>query len=140
LPPGIGWIISGFTLRPIHRITLTAKKIGDKRDFTRRVDHEGSQDEIGQLASTFNEMLAKLEEAFKKVEESLDQQRNFIADVSHELRTPLMTLHGNLALMPRTPSIPVDEQEDILNDMVEESNRLIRLVNNLLTLAHTDAR
>lgn len=137
---GIGWVMSGFTLRPIHRITLTAKKIGDKRDFTRRVDHNGPQDEIGQLASTFNEMLAKLEEAFNKVEESLDQQRNFIADVSHELRTPLTTLRGNLALMRRTPSIPVDEQEDILNDMVEESDRLIRLVNNLLTLAHTDAR
>jgi len=137
---GIGWMLSGFTLRPIHRITMTAKKIGDKRDFSRRVDHEGPQDEIGQLASTFNEMLAKLEEAHKKVEKALDQQRSFIADVSHELRTPLTTLRGNLALMRRAPSIPVDEQVDILNDMVEESNRLIRLVNDLLTLAHTDAR
>ena len=136
----IGWMISGFTLRPIHRITITAKKIGDKRDFSRRVNHEGPQDEIGQLASTFNEMLAQLEEAYIKLEKALDQQRNFIADVSHELRTPLTTLRGNLALMRRAPSIPDDEQEDILNDMVEESNRLIRLVNNLLTLAHTDAR
>lgn len=137
---GIGWMISGFTLRPIHRITMTAKKIGDKRDFSRRVDHEGPQDEIGQLASTFNEMLTKLEEAYNKVEKALDQQREFIADVSHELRTPLTTILGNLALMRRAPSIPDDDQEDVLNDMVEESNRLIRLVNDLLTLAHADAR
>lgn len=68
---GIGWILSGITLRPIHRITQTAQKIGDERDFTRRVDYTGPPDEVGQLASTFNSMLSRLQDAFQKVEHSL---------------------------------------------------------------------
>ncbi len=134
---GIGWLFSAITLRPIHRITQTAQAIGDERDFTRRVDYTGPPDEVGQLASTFNAMLSRLQEAFQKVEHSLQMQRDFVADVSHELRTPLTTLRGNLGLLRHTP--PPEEQTDILNDMVEESDRLIRLVNDLLTLARADA-
>ncbi|RIK28518.1 MAG: sensor histidine kinase [Anaerolineae bacterium] len=134
---GIGWILSGITLQPIQRITHTAQKIGDERDFTRRVDYTGPPDEVGQLASTFNSMLSRLQNAFQKVEHSLQMQRDFVADVSHELRTPLTTLRGNLGLLRRTP--PPEEQTDILNDMVDESDRLIRLVNDLLLLARADA-
>lgn len=134
---GIGWIFSGLTLRPIHRITQTAQTIGDERDFRRRVDYTGPPDEVGQLAGTFNSMLARLQEAFQKVEHSLQLQRDFVADVSHELRTPLTTLRGNLGLLRRTP--PPEEQADILNDMVDETDRLIRLVNDLLLLARADA-
>lgn len=134
---GIGWILSGITLRPIHRITQTARKIGEERDFTQRVDYTGPPDEVGQLANTFNSMLGRLQEAYKKVEHSLQMQRDFVADVSHELRTPLTTLRGNLGLLRHAP--PPDEQTDILNDMVDESDRLIRLVNDLLQLAHADA-
>lgn len=136
---GIGWIFSGITLRPIHRITKTAKEIGEERDFSRRVDYAGPQDEVGLLASTFNAMLTRLQDAFKKVEHSLEMQRNFVADVSHELRTPLTTLRGNLGLLRRTPPMPKEDQTDILNDMVDESDRLIRLVNDLLLLARADA-
>ena len=135
---GIGWLFSGITLRPINRITHTAKKIGEERDFSRRVDYTGPQDEVGQLASTFNSMLFRLQTAFQKVEHSLEMQRNFVADVSHELRTPLTTLRGNLGLL-RRKSLPADEQADILSDMVDESDRLIRLVNDLLLLARADA-
>lgn len=135
---GIGWLFSGLTLQPIHRITQTASKIGEERDFSRRVDYTGPQDEVGQLASTFNSMLARLQTAFQKVEHSLAMQRDFVADVSHELRTPLTTLRGNLGLL-RRKSLPVEEQTDILNDMVDESDRLIRLVNDLLLLARADA-
>jgi len=134
---GIGWLFSGFTFNPIHRITQTAQKIGDERDFTRRVNYTGPQDEVGQLANTFNSMLSRLQDAFQKVEQSLEMQRIFVADVSHELRTPLTTLRGNLGLMRR--NLPPEEQADILSDMVDESDRLIRLVNELLLLARTDA-
>jgi signal transduction histidine kinase len=134
---GIGWFFAETTLRPIHRITQTAQSIGDERDFTRRVMYTGPPDEVGQLASTFNSMLSRLQDAFQKVEHSLEMQRNFVADVSHELRTPLTTLRGNLGLLRRTP--PPEEQADILNDMVDESDRLIRLVNDLLQLARADA-
>jgi len=136
---GAGWALSGLTLRPIHRITQTAKEIGDERDFTRRVDYTGPPDEVGQLASTFNAMLTRLQDAFQKVEHSLQMQRDFVADVSHELRTPLTTLRGNLGLLSRIPPTPPDEQADILTDMVDESDRLIRLVNDLLLLARADA-
>ena len=136
---GIGWIFSGITLQPIHRITQTAQTIGNDRDFTRRVDYTGPPDEVGQLAGTFNSMLSRLQDAFRKVEHSLQMQRDFVADVSHELRTPLTTLRGNLGLLRKNPPMPLDEQTDILNDMVDESDRLIRLVNDLLLLARADA-
>jgi two-component system, OmpR family, sensor kinase len=134
---GIGWFFVEITLRPIQRITQTAQAIGDERDFARRVEYKGPPDEVGQLASTFNSMLSRLQDAFRKTEHALDMQRTFVADVSHELRTPLTTLRGNLSLLRRTP--PPEEQADILTDMVEESDRLIRLVNDLLQLARADA-
>ncbi len=136
---GIGWVFSGITLNPIQRITQTAQKIGDNRDFAQRVQYMGPNDEVGQLASTFNSMLTRLQNAFQKVEHSLEMQRNFVADVSHELRTPLTTLRGNLGLLKKTPPAPPEIQTDILNDMVDESDRLIRLVNDLLLLARADA-
>ncbi len=133
----VGWALSGVTLLPIQRITQTAQKIGDKRDFTRRVDYVGPEDEVGRLANTFNQMLSRLQDAYEKVEHSLEMQRNFVADVSHELRTPLTTLRGNLGLLRRKPNSEM--QDDILIDMVDESDRLIRLVNDLLLLARADA-
>jgi len=84
-------------------------------------------------------MLSRLQDAYQKVEHALRMQRNFVADVSHELRTPLTTLRGNLGLLDRQPPAPPEEQADILADMVDESDRLIRLVNDLLLLARSDA-
>ncbi|HTX78750.1 MAG TPA: ATP-binding protein [Longilinea sp.] len=136
---GFGWLLSGIALRPIQQITQTAQSIGAERNFTRRVDYTGPNDEVGRLAVTFNSMLAQLHDAYQKVAHSLEMQRDFVADVSHELRTPLTTLRGNLGLLKRTPQIPADEQADILEDMVDESDRLIRLVNDLLVLARADA-
>ena len=136
---GIGWILSGITLRPIHRLTQTAREIGEERDFARRVDYTGPSDEVGRLASTFNSMLGRLQDAYQKVEHALQMQRDFVADVSHELRTPLTTLRGNLGLLRRNPQLPEEEETDIIHDMVDESDRLIRLVNDLLVLARADA-
>jgi signal transduction histidine kinase len=146
---GIGWVLTGFTLRPIHRITQTAQAIGNESDalgqndvpslaLSRRVDHQGPNDEIGQLAKTFNSMLARLEQAYQRVSQTLKLQREFVADVSHELRTPLTTVRGNLALLRHDPPLPAEEQADILADLVDESDRLIRLVNGLLVMARAD--
>jgi len=129
---GIGWFLSGAVLRPIHRITQTARAIGAEHDLSRRVQYTGPNDEVGQLATTFNTMLTELQAAYQ-------QQQQFVADVSHELRTPLTTLRGNLALLRRQPSISTEDKEDILDDMVDESDRLIRLVSDLLTLARAEA-
>jgi signal transduction histidine kinase len=136
---GIGWLLSEITLSPIKRLTETAHAIGKERDFARRVSYNGPQDEVGRLATTFNSMLAHLQDAYQQVAHSLEAQRNFVADVSHELRTPLTTLRGNLGLLHHEPPIPADEQADILADLVDESDRLIRLVNDLLVLARADA-
>jgi len=140
---GIGWVLTGATLRPIHRITQTAQVIGNESGanelaLTRRVDYRGPNDEIGQLAKTFNSMLSRLEQAYQRVSQTLKLQRDFVADVSHELRTPLTTVRGNLALLRHNPPLPADEQADILTDLVEESDRLIRLVNGLLVMARAD--
>ena len=136
----VGWVLAGVTLRPIYRITQTALEIGQTRDFSSRVPYKGPNDELGRLASTFNGMLARLAEAYQQVTHALQVQRDFVADVSHELRTPLTTIRGNLALLCREPPLPHTEQEDILEDLIGESERLIRLVSDLLTLARADAR
>jgi signal transduction histidine kinase len=137
---GVGWLVAGLTLRPIHRITQTAKTVGEERDFGQRVKNSGPADEIGQLATTFNDMLGQLQDAYLKVEQSLQAQRRFVADASHELRTPLTTIRGNLGLLQREPPIEAEDQADILTDTVSETERLIRLVNDLLLLARADSK
>ena len=66
-------------------------------------------------------------------------QRDFVADVSHgSCRPPSSTLRGNLGLLRRTPALPQDEQSQESSDMGRESDRLNRLVNNLLVLARAE--
>ncbi len=135
----IGWVLAGTVLRPIHRITLTAQAIGAEHDLRRRVQHPGPNDEVGQLATTFNTMLAELESAYRQLEQTLESQRRFVADASHELRTPLTTIRGNLELLRREPPIDAREWADVLADTKDEVERLIRLVHQLLVLARVDA-
>lgn len=135
----IGWVLSGAALRPIQRITATAHVIGAQRDFDRRVDYRGPPDEVGHLATTFNDMLDELQAAYRQTEQALQAQRRLVADASHELRTPLTTIRGNLGLLKRQPPIAPEDEEAVLNDMVDETDRLIRLTNDLLVLARSDA-
>jgi signal transduction histidine kinase len=135
----VGWMLAGMALLPIHRITRTARAIGTKRDFSRRVQHEGPQDEIGQLATTFNTILTELESGYRQVEQALQTQRRFVADASHELRTPLTTVRGNIELLRHEPPLEDKERVDVLADAKDEVERLIRLVNQLLVLARADA-
>jgi two-component system OmpR family sensor kinase len=137
---GLGWVLAGISLRPIHRLTQTAQTIGAERDFSRRVEHTGPDDEVGRLAKTLNAMLSELQAAYQQVEQTLEMQRRFVADVSHELRTPLTTLNGNVELLRREPPISAEDRSEVLSDMASESKRLIRLVSDLLALARADAR
>ena len=136
---GLGWVLAGMSLRPIHRLTQTAQAIGAQRDFSRRVEHIGPDDEVGRLAKTFNAMLSELQAAYQQIGQALEMQRRFVADVSHELRTPLTTLNGNVELLRREPPISAEDRSEVLTDMASESQRLIRLVNDLLALARADA-
>jgi two-component system OmpR family sensor kinase len=135
----LGWVLAGTALRPIQRITQTAQAIGAERNFGRRVEHKGPADEVGQLAVTFNVMLAELESGYRQLEDALYSQRRFVADASHELRTPLTTVRGNIELLRREPPIDASERAEIVADTTEEVDRLIRLVNELLVLARADA-
>jgi signal transduction histidine kinase len=136
---GIGWVLAGIALRPINRVTQTAQAIGAERDFGRRVEYVGPNDEIGRLTTTFNAMLTELQAAYRQAEQALQAQRRLVADASHELRTPLTTIRGNLELLRREPPIRADDHVAVLGDMVEECERLMRLVNDLLLLARADA-
>jgi two-component system OmpR family sensor kinase len=126
-----GWWLAGTAVRPINRITHTAQEIGNTQDFSRRVAHSGPPDEVGRLAATFNTMLARLQAAYQT-------QHRFVADASHELRTPLTSIRGNLGLLQREPPIDEGDRLAVIADLVSESERLSRLVADLLTLARTD--
>jgi two-component system OmpR family sensor kinase len=129
---GAGWLLAGTALRPIARITRIAQAIGEAQDFDRRVTYQGPRDEVGRLATTFNIMLARLAEAY-------ETQQRFVADASHELRTPLTSIRGNLALLRREPPVAATDRVAILADLDGESERMARLVGDLLTLARADA-
>lgn len=127
-----GWFIAGNILGPIDRVTLTAQKITRARDLGRRIDVPPTVDEVGRLAMTFNEMLARIEELFSA-------QQRFVADVSHELRSPLTAVRGNLDLMKRGAGDDASERVQMIEAMDTETARMNRLVNDLLLLARQDA-
>lgn len=129
---GLGWALAGSALAPISRLTRTARDIAASRDTRRRVPTRGGRDELGRLATTFNEMLESLDAAAQS-------QQRFIADASHELRAPLAVMQGNLELLRRFPVMPASERAEVLVEAEREAARLSRLVNDLLLLARSDA-
>jgi signal transduction histidine kinase len=135
-----GWLLATAALRPIDRITRDARAIGNSRDFGRRVVDLPPHDEIGRLATTFNQMLSQLQVAYDDAEQSLESQRRFVADASHELRTPLATVRMNLDLLLRSgDEMTAEDREEALGDALAEIERLSRLVAHLLTLARADS-
>ena len=126
------WAISAGALRPIAKMTETAGAIALSRGFARRIEvSEVSRDELSELGRTFNQMLASLDDAYRR-------QQRFVADVSHELRTPLTALQGDLELLTRG-QLPADEARATLAEAQQETRRLARLVDDLLVLARADA-
>jgi two-component system OmpR family sensor kinase len=130
LTAALGAIIIQRTLKPVDRITRTARQIEESPDLSRRVAYRGPHDEIGQLANTFDLMIGRLEDVFKS-------QTHFIADASHELRTPLTVIQGNLDLLKR-PLSEADRNES-LRAIESESKRMALIANDLLLLAQVEA-
>jgi signal transduction histidine kinase len=124
-----GFWLADRAMRPVRVITKTAQEIGET-DLSRRLNL-GTKDELGELAETFDAMLARLQAAFER-------QRQFTADASHELRTPLtiVNLESSRALSTRR-TLP--EYRRALTVIQAENDWMTRLVNNLLTLARMDA-
>ncbi len=129
---GLGGVfLANRTLRPIDQITRTAAEIGAS-DLSHRISYQGSQDEIGRLAQTFDSMLSRLEAAFKR-------ERRFTGDAAHELRTPLTVLKGQLDVTLSKPRKKT-EYESTLQALGEQVDRLIRLSNALLFLSRSDQK
>lgn len=116
--------------RPISYISCAAKLIAEG-DLSKRVELKNYENEIGELAVTFNEMATALENSDK-------MKNSFISDVSHELKTPMTSIIGFLQGM-RDGVIPPQQFEKYINICLEESKRLSRLVNRLLDIARLEA-
>jgi len=132
LSAGLGALLARAALRPIDEITQAALTISRTEDLRRRLDVSGPADEVGRLAATFDEMLARLETLFTT-------QRRFIADVSHELRTPLTTIQGNVDILRRGAAEDPKARQETLAAIEGEVARMSRLVADLLLLARVDA-
>jgi len=126
---GGGWFLAGRALRPVHAITKAAQRIA-AGDWTQRIRTPHSNDEIGQLASTFNDMIGRLEVSFRQI-------RQFSADASHELRTPLTITKGETELALRRPR-QAEDYRVVLESNLEEIDRMSRIVDELLFLSRAD--
>ncbi|NTU78959.1 MAG: HAMP domain-containing protein [Chloroflexales bacterium] len=126
-------LLAGRVLRPIDQVTRTAQSIVHADDLAQRVPVPPHQDELHRLTVTINDLLGRLEGLF-------NAQRRFVADVSHELRTPLAAMRGNLEVLDRGGLNNPELAAEAVTDMRLETARLIRMVNDLLLLAQSDAR
>jgi heavy metal sensor kinase len=124
-----GWFLAGRALKPVEAITEAARRIA-AGDLTQRLVVSRSTDEIGRLATTFNEMIARLETSFRQVQQ-------FSADASHELRTPLTVMKGETELALRRPRSP-EEYRLVFESNLEEIDRMARIVEDLLFLSRAD--
>jgi signal transduction histidine kinase len=125
----LGYWLAGAALRPVDRMRAEAAAISGSEPG-RRLPTGRARDEISRLAQTLNEMLERLERA-------IDRERSFVADASHELRTPLALLKAELELALRTPRSG-RELESAVRSAALETDRLVRLAEDLLVLAQAD--
>jgi two-component system OmpR family sensor kinase len=130
LAGGGGWLLARRVLRPVDQMTQAARRIGAEH-LAERLAGAETDDELGRLARTLNEMLARLEAGFAQI-------RRFSADASHELRTPLTILKGEIEVALRSAREPA-EYERVLSSALEEVERMARLVDDLLMLSRADA-
>src|SRR5919199_3054599 len=135
LAMAVGWLLTQRALSPVARITATARHIAATGDYRQRLQvvhpRFGPGDELFFLASTFNAMIARLEQM-------LESQRRLLADTSHELRNPVTIIRGNLALLKRE-RVPEQVKREAVLEAEEEAARMGRLVSDLLLLARADA-
>ena len=127
----VGWVVAGRVLAPIGRITSVARDI-QATDLSRRIRLGGPDDELKQLADTFDAMLARLDAAFAA-------QQQFVADASHELRNPLAIIRTNIDVAMADPEADPEDLRHAIGVIRRASDRMARLVDDLLALAHRQA-
>ena len=139
LATAVGVLVTGRELRPLRRLTVTARQLasGDLRARSRLVSRD---DEVGELTEAFDHMAESIEDAFGALAASEERTRRFIADASHELRTPVTALKGYIDVLRRGAGRDPAALEAALEAMGRESERMRMLVLDLLTLARIDAQ
>lgn len=121
----LAWIAAGRVLAPLGLLAKTARSVSES-DLTQRLPVQGNW-ELARLAMTFNKMMDRLQVAF-------DSQRNFLNDAGHELQTPITIVRGHLELMGDDP----EEQQATLELVLDELDRMSRLINELILLAKAE--
>jgi len=124
-----GWWMALRALRPVEHLTASAAQIGIS-NLSVRVPLRGSGDELDRLAQTFNQTVARLEDA-------VQQMRQFTASISHELRTPLTALRGEAEVALLEARSP-EAYRRVLASQLEEFEKLTQMINRLLTLARAE--
>jgi signal transduction histidine kinase len=126
------YLVAGRALRPLHRVTATARRLSGET-LDERIRYDGADDEVAELAATFDAMLDRLNESF-------DSQKRFVANASHELRTPLAVMRTEIDVTLSDPDADVAEYRRMATVVRDASERANALVEALLVLARTDAQ
>jgi two-component system, OmpR family, sensor kinase len=135
-----GLAVAVRAMSPISSLTAAARQIASTRDPSGRMPTLTSDDEVGELARTLEEMLRSLDQARSETEQAMQRQREFVADASHELRTPLTSILANLELLQASVGdAGHGEDRAAVTSALRSSQRMRRLVSDLLLLARADA-
>ena len=126
LGTGATWLMAGHVLKPLKELSSAIEEIGGN-DLSNRVEIQGRQDEIGRLARSFNHMM-------DKVSASFERQKRFSASAAHELKTPLATILVNLEVLELDGKTSPDRMEKVLAIVKANTERMIRLVEDLMRL------
>ena len=125
----LGLLVARTALTPVRRLTETTEAVTETRDLSQRIESTSTgHDELGRLASSFNTMLAALEDSSRA-------QRQLVADASHELRTPLTSLKTNIEVLARGNELSPESREQLLHDLVEQIDEMTALIGELIELA-----
>ena len=124
----LGALLSGRAIAPLRRLTETTERIAESGDLTARTGQRG-RDEISRLSTQLDALLATLEQ-------SVETQKQLVADASHELRTPLASLRANVGLLAHPNGLRSDERRELVDDVEDELESMTTLVSELVELAH----
>ncbi len=124
-------VLASQATNPINQLALAMREIGSDR-LNRRLRWKNRPDEIGRLAATFDDLLARLEESFAR-------ERQFISDASHELKTPLTSINANAQMLARWGDRDENIRRESLETIAHESASLAGMVAGMLTLARADS-
>ncbi len=133
----LGRLAAGRVLAPLAEVAQTAQHITDTEDLTSRIQYH-ADDEVGQLATRFNAMIERLQGSRAALDESVQAQRQLVADASHELRTPITSLRTNIEVLMAGDALSEADRHRLLADVLEQSEELSALIGDVIELARGD--